>query len=117
MFVCNIRIMKKLKYCCQHMNYENICLKYMNYEKIKIFLRRAWIMKIFSGIHELCELWIMKTLILKTWKCPFETNELLKNENICLQNMNYEHIKTFICNSWIMKLWKYLFAIHELWNI
>ncbi len=41
--------------------------------------------------------------------------------------MNYENIKMFICNTWIMKTGKYLlymnmktlkylFAIHELWK-
>ncbi len=26
-------------------------------------------------------------------------------------------IKMFVCNTQIMKTWKYLFAIHELWNM
>ncbi len=44
----------------------------------------------------------------------------------CLQYMNNENIKMFVCNIRIMKklkyllstyeLWKYLFKIHELWK-
>ncbi len=75
-------------------------LHYMNYENIKMFICSTWIMKIF-----VCNAWIMKMSIWNTWimkigKYLFAINELWKNENVCLQNMNYENI---------------LFKIHELW--
>ncbi len=34
----------------------------------------------------------------------------------CLQYMNNENIKMFVCNKQIMKKWKYLSKIHELWK-
>ncbi len=81
-FVCNTGIMKIF------------CLQYMNYEDMKIFVCNTWIMKIFLQytIHENMKIFVCKTWILKTQKCPFETHELWKNLNICLQNMNYENI-------------------------
>ncbi len=47
----------------------------------------------------------------KTWKYLFAIHELWKKLNISLQymnytkmyNMNYENMKMFVCNTWIMK--------------
>ncbi len=73
----------------------------------------------------ICSTWIMKYLFAmqELWKCPFETwimkigkylfaiNELWKNVNVCLQNMNYEHL----CLHY-MNYENILFKIHELWK-
>ncbi len=132
-FIWNTWIMKSGKY-----------LHYMNYENIKMFICSTWIMK-----YLFCNARIMKmsiwTWIMKIGKYLFAINELWKNLNVCLQNMNYEHlvcitwimkifclkymnyekIKMFVRNAWIMKIFlqymnyenkKYFFAIHELWK-
>ncbi len=60
---------------------------------------------------------------MKKWKCFFAEHELWKyfsgilklwkHKKFCLQNMNYEDMKIFVCNTQFMKTWKYLFAKHE----
>ncbi len=47
----------------------------------------------------------------KKLKCLFAMHELWK---FCLQYMNDENIKMFVCNTRIMKKWKYLLSIYEL---
>ncbi len=73
------------------MNYEHLCLHYMNYEKNENVCSQCMNYEtILFVIHEL-------------WKCPFE-------------HMNYENRKISVCNKWIMKKLKCLFAKHELWT-
>ncbi len=86
--------------------HENICLQYMNNENMNIFAYITWIMKIFVGITSIWNTWIMKI-----GKYLFAINELWKNENVCLQNMNYEHL----CLHY-MNYENILFKIHELWK-
>ncbi len=72
---------------------------------------------------------------MKLRKCLFAILKLWKHENICLQYMKYENMNIFAYITWIenfvgitlimkkikmfvrnTELWKYLFAMHELWK-
>ncbi len=145
-FVCNTWIMKKLNVCLQNMNYDIFvcitwimkifCLQYMNNENIKMFVCNTWIMKKWKYLLSIQELW-KYLLIHELWKYSLSIHEIWKHENVCLQYMNYENgkyyfvinyeifclqninletRKIFVCNTWIMKIWKYLYAIHESWK-
>ncbi len=99
-FVCNAWIMK-----CP--------LKHMNYENRKISVCNKWIMKNENvclqnmNYEHLCLHYMNYENIL------FKIHELWKNVNVCTQCMNYEDI---FCNTWIIKIRKSLFALHELWK-
>ncbi len=108
----------------------NVCSQYMNYENI---FCNTWIMKIRKCLFAIPDY--------EKIKCPFETQELWKvkilfaiqefnifniqYKNVCLQYTNYEKMKIFVVNTWIMKIffkymimkkWNCLFRMHELWK-
>ncbi len=99
-FVCNTWIMKFLNVCSQYMNYENIfcntwimkirnvCLQYMNYEKIKMSIWNTRIMKKLKYLFAIQEFNIFN-IQYKMFVC---NTQIMKNENICCQYMNYENI-------------------------
>ncbi len=85
----------------------NVYLQYMNYENI-VCNARLWKCPF--------ETWIMKI-----GKYLFAINEVWKNVNVCLQNMNYEHLCLHYMNyeNILFKYMNYekikmLFAMHEL---
>ncbi len=80
--------------------YENICLLYTNYENRKI-----------SAIYELWQT-NCKTWIKKIGKYLLTIHELWKHGNVHLKHELWKKIN--VCNTRIMKIWKSLFAIHEL---
>ncbi len=111
----------KLNVHLKHKNYEKVkifvCntgimiffLQYMNYEIKKMFVCNTWIIKMFVLIIQIIQLQIMKYENICLQDMNYE-----KHENVHLKHKNYEKVKIFVaiqelwkyfvCNTWIMKI-------------
>ncbi len=77
-------------------------------------------MKKWNCLFAMHELWKYFFAIInyEIKKCLFAILKLWKHENICLQYMNNENMKIFAYITWIMKIFVGIhpFETHELWN-